>query len=74
MAAKKKSSKKPATSVSVTNLNYHGLTKAQLAAIDTKLIKAGKKPLSLLIKFLEKSEKSIPNLRKIIAGHVSRYG
>jgi hypothetical protein len=72
MATKKK---KPAASkVPKTDLNFHGLTKTQLAAIDAKLVKAGKKPLSLLIKFLKKSEQSVPELRKIIARTVAQYG
>jgi hypothetical protein len=73
MAAKKKS-KKSSPKVAASDLNFHGLTKTQLAAIDAKLIKAGKKPLSLLIKYLKKSEQGIPELRKIIARHVANYG
>ena len=75
MAAKKKASKKtPATRVTVADLRFHGLSSAQLAAIDARLKKAGKKPLSFLIKMLDKTEKHVPELRKLIEKTVKSYG
>ena len=79
MAAKKHSKKTPAKrstkwTPTAADLRFHGLTKAQLESIDKKLVNAGKKPLSLLIKVLDKTEKSVPNLREIIEKAVKQYG
>ncbi len=72
MPAKKKTTKKATPSAAL--LNFHGLTATQLAAIDARLKKAGKKPLSFLIKMLDKTEKHIPELRKIIERTVKQHG
>jgi|HubBroStandDraft_5_1064220.scaffolds.fasta_scaffold534714_2 hypothetical protein len=81
MAAKKKSRRTsargvrlPSTPLGANLATGLGLSRTQLAAIDAKLKKAGKKPLSFLLAMYFKAQENIPDLERTIKKIVSQYG